>query len=98
MCNDPYFSELTLAALATEAKRQAARASSMSLNSVLPSVEHLGIIVLFHVDASLVLDLGEFGGTFLIHAVLEVAAHSAVSFSDLTEDVRLVRLAIKGLL
>ena len=72
--------------------------TSMSLNSVLPSVEHLGIIVLFHVDASLVLDLGELGGTFLIHAVLEVAAHSAVSLSDLTKDVRLVRLAIKGLL
>ena len=70
----------------------------MSLNSVFPSVEHSGIIVLFHVNASLVLDLGEFGGTFLIHAVLEVATHSAVSFTDLTEDISLVSLAIKGLL
>ena len=70
----------------------------MSLNSVLPSVEHRGIIVLFHVDASLVLDLCEFGGTFFIHAVLEIAAHSAVSLADLTEDISLVRLAIKGLL
>ena len=72
--------------------------SSMSLNSVLPSVEHSGIIVLFHADASLVLDLSEFGGTFLIHAVLEVAAHSAISLTDLAKDISLVRLAIEGLL
>ena len=73
-------------------------ATSMSLNSVLPSVEHSGIIVLFHSNASLVLDFSKFGGTFFVHAVLEVAAHSAVSLSDLTENVGLVSLFIEGLL
>ena len=73
-------------------------ATSMSLDSVLPSVEHSRIIVLFRSNASLVLDLGKFGGTFFVHAVLEVAAHSAVSLSDLAENVSLVSLFIEGLL
>ena len=73
-------------------------ATSMSLNSVLPSVEHSGIIVLFHVNASLVLNLCEFGGTFFVHAVLEVAAHSAVSLANLAKNVSLVSLTIVGLL
>ena len=72
--------------------------TSMSLNCVLPSVEHSGIIVLFHVNASLVLNLCEFGGTFFVHAVLEVAAHSAVSLANLAKNVSLVSLAIVGLL
>ena len=72
--------------------------TSMSLNSVLPSVEHSGIIVLFHTNASLVLNLCEFGGTFFVHAVLEVAAHSAVSFANLAKNVSLVSLTIVGLL
>ena len=73
-------------------------ATSMSLNGVFPSVEHLGIIVLFRVNASLVLDLGESGGTFFVHAVLEVAAHSAVSLANLAKNVSLVSLTIVGLL
>lgn len=72
-------------------------ATSMSLNSVLPSVEHSGIIVLFHLNASLVLDFSKFGGTFFVHAVLEVAAHSAVSLADLAENVSLMSLAIVSL-
>ena len=73
-------------------------ATSMSLNGVFPSVEHSGIILLFRANASLVLDLGKFGGTFFVHAVLEVAAHSAVSLSDLAENVSLVSLTIEGFL
>ena len=73
-------------------------ATSMSLNGVLPSVEHLGIILLFLANASLVLDLGKLGGTFFVHAVLEVAAHGAVSLSDLAENVSLVSLTIEGFL
>ena len=72
-------------------------ATSMSLNSVLPSVEHSGIIVLFHCNASLVLDFSKFGGTFFVHAVLEVAAHSTVSLADLAENVSLMSLAIVSL-
>ena len=72
-------------------------ATSMSLNGVFPSVEHLGIIVLFRVNASLVLDFGESGGTFFVHAVLEVAAHSTVSLADLAENVSLMSLAIVSL-
>ena len=71
--------------------------TSMSLDSVLPSVEHSGIIVLFHSNASLVLDFSKFGGTFFVHAVLEVAAHSAVSLADLAENISLVSLAIESL-
>ena len=55
----------------------------MTLDCALPSVEHLIIVVLFHVDASLVLDLGELGGPFLIHAILQVAAHRAVALTHL---------------
>ena len=73
-------------------------ATSMSLNGVLPSVEHLGIILLFRANASLVLDLGKLGGTFFVHAVLEVAAHSAVSLANLAKNVSLVSLTIVGLL
>ena len=73
-------------------------ATSMSLNGVFPSVEHLGIIVLFRVNASLVLDFGESGGTFFVHAVLEVAAHGAVSLTYLAKNISLMSLFIEGFL
>lgn len=56
------------------------------------------IILLFSIDAALVLNLCEFGSTLLVHAFLKVTAHSAVSFTDLSEDVRLVSLLVEGLL
>lgn len=49
---------------------------------------------MFAADASLVLNLGEFGSTLLVHAVLKLAAHGAVTFANLSEDIGLVHLAI----
>ena len=69
---------------------------SVTLDGVLPSLEHLVVILLFCADASLILDLGEFGGPLLVHAVLQVATHRAVSLAHLSQHVRLVRLFIQG--
>lgn len=55
----------------------------MTLDCALPSVEHLIIVVLFDIDAPLVLDLGQLGGPLLIHAILQVSAHSAVALTHL---------------
>ena len=70
----------------------------MSRHCIFPGIEHLIVIVLFSTDASLVLDFSEFGGTLFIHAILEVAAHSAVSLANLAKNVSLVSLTIVGLL
>ena len=67
----------------------------MTLNRVLPSLQHLVIILLFRTDASLVLDLGEFSGTLLVHAVLEVTTHCAITLTHLAQDIRLVRLLVE---
>ena len=68
----------------------------MSRHCIFPGIEHLIVIVLFSTDASLVLDFSQFGGTLFIHAILEVAAHSAISLTDLAEDVSLVGLLLVG--
>lgn len=70
----------------------------MPLHRALPRREQLVIIFLFVADTALVLDLGEFGGPLLVHAVLEVATHRAIAFTHLTQHIRLVRLAVKCLL
>ena len=67
----------------------------MTLDSVLPGLQHLVIICLFTLDASLVLNLGEFGGTFFVHAILEITAHGSITFSYLTKNISLVRLFIE---
>lgn len=67
----------------------------MTRDGVLPGLEHLVIICLFTLDASLVLDLGEFGSTFIVHAILEVTAHGAVSLTYLTKNISLMRLFIE---
>ena len=68
----------------------------MSLNCVLPSAEHLIIVVLFDVDAPRVLDFGELGGALLVHAVLQIASHRAVALTHLAQHVSLVRLLLVG--
>ena len=69
---------------------------SVAANSVLPGVKQLIIILLLAPDATLVLNLCEFGSALFIHAILEVAAHSAISLTDLAEDVSLVGLLLVG--
>ena len=70
----------------------------MALNSTLPGGEELVIILLLGADALLVLELGEFGGALLVHAVLQVAAHGPVALSYLAKHVRLMSLAVVCLL
>lgn len=70
----------------------------MTLHGALPSIEQLCIIALLSSDTPLVLDLSKFGSTFLIHAILEVAAHCTVTLTDLAEHVSLMRLALIGVL
>ena len=71
---------------------------SVTADCVLPGVEQLVIILLLASDAALVLDLCKFRSTFLIHAVLQVTAHSAVSLGHLTQHISLVSLLVEGLL
>ena len=71
---------------------------SVSLNSALPSLQKLVIILLFVCDAALVLDLSKLGSTLLVHAVLKVATHRAIPLSDLSKDVSLVSLLVHGFL
>ena len=71
---------------------------SVAANSVLPGVKQLIIILLLAPDATLVLNLCEFGSALFIHAILKVAAHGAVSLSDLAKDISLMRLLVKGFL
>lgn len=70
----------------------------MTLNSTFPGLEKAVIILLFALDASLVLDLSELCCTFLVHAVLEITAHSAISLTYLTENIGLVSLLVNSLL
>lgn len=67
----------------------------MALHRVLPGLEHLVIILLFRTDSSLVLNFGELCGTFLVHAVLEIATHSAVTLTHLAKNIGLVRLLVE---
>ena len=75
-----------------------ASSCSVTLNGVLPGVEELVVILLLAVDSALVLDLSKFGGTLLVHTVLELAAHSAITLIDLTKDISLVGLLVKSIL
>lgn len=44
----------------------------------------------------MVLNLGEFGSPLLVHAVLKLAAHGAITLTNLSKDIGLVHLAIHG--
>lgn len=65
---------------------------SVSVNSALPGVEHLLVVVLLGLDASLVLQLCKFSRALLVHNFLKFASHGAVALTDLTQDVGLVHL------
>ena len=67
----------------------------MSIDSALPSVKHLLVVVLFSLDAPLVLQLSELSGSLFIHNLLKFPAHCSVAFSNLTEYVRIVHLLCK---
>ena len=70
----------------------------MTLNSTFPGLEKTVIILLFALDASLVLDLSELCCTFFVHAVLKITAHSAISLTYLTENIGLMSLLVNSLL
>lgn len=70
----------------------------MSLDGALPSLEHLGVVSFLDVDATLVLKLCKLRGAFVIHFVLKVSAHGAVSLTNLAQDVSLVGLFVDGIL
>ena len=68
----------------------------MSIDRRLPGAEHLVVVVLFGSDASLVLDFGQFGGSFVVHAILEFAAHCPVALTDLAQNISLMGLLLVG--
>ena len=47
-------------------------------------------------NASLVLDFGQFGGSFVVHALLELPAHCPVALTDLAQNVSLMGLLLVG--
>ena len=68
----------------------------MSVDRRLPGAEHLVVILLFDSDASLVLNLGQFGGSFIVHSILELAAHRPITLSNLAQDISLMGLLLVG--
>jgi hypothetical protein len=66
------------------------------VNSALPGFEHVVVVVLFGLDAALVLKLSKLGSTLLVHNFLQVAAHGAVALANLPQDVGLVTLLSKA--
>ena len=68
----------------------------MTLHGVLPSAKHLSIIRLFNSNASLVLNLSEFGGALFVHAILQVTSHRAVTLTHLSKHICLMRLLLVG--
>lgn len=64
----------------------------MSVDSALPSVEHLLVVVLFGLNASLVFQLGQLRSSLLVHNLLEFASHGAVALANLSQHVSLVHL------
>ena len=66
----------------------------MTLNRVFPSSQHLIIVVLLDINASLVLNLGELSSTLLVHAILQIASHCAVTLTHLAQHISLVSLLL----
>lgn len=64
----------------------------MSVDSALPSVEHLLVVVLFGLNASLVLQLGQLRSSLFIHNLLKLASHGAVALTNLSQHISLVHL------
>ena len=67
----------------------------MSIDGALPSVKHLLVVVLFGLDAPLVLQLSELSSSLFIHNLLKFPAHGSVAFPNLTEHICLVHLLCK---
>lgn len=65
----------------------------MARDSVLPSLKHFLIGLLFGLNSASVFELGELSSTLLVHFFLKVPAHGSVTFVNLLEDVRLMSLA-----
>lgn len=65
----------------------------MTLDRVLPGLEHLFVVLLLLSNPASVLQLGELGSSFLEHALLEFSAHSPFSLAYLLKDIGLVSLA-----
>lgn len=59
-------------------------ACSVTVDSALPSVQHLLVVVLFGLDASLVFELSQLGGSLLVHNLLQFASHGAVTLTNLS--------------
>ena len=68
----------------------------MPRHCVFPGLEHLAIVVLLNANTPLILDFSEFSGAFLIHAVLKISTHGAISLTNLTKNISLVRLLLNG--
>ena len=66
----------------------------MTLNRVFPSSQHLIIVVLLDINASRVLNLGELSSTLLVHAILQIASHCAVTLTHLAQHISLVSLLL----
>ena len=76
------------------ALQKAGSSRSVPVDRRLPGVEHLVVIGLFGSNASLVLYFGQFGGSFVVHAILELAAHCPVALTDLAQNVSLMGLLL----
>jgi len=64
----------------------------VALDSALPGLKHIRVVILFVCDTSLVLKLGQFSSALVVHFVLQVATHSPVALTNLSQDISLVSL------
>jgi len=65
----------------------------VALDSALPGVEHLFVVLLLPVDSARVFQLCQFGGALLEHLFLKILAHGSFALADLAEDVGLMSFA-----
>lgn len=64
----------------------------MPIHSALPSVQHLLVVVLFGLNASLVLQLCQLRSSLFIHNLLKLASHGAITLTNLSQHISLVHL------
>lgn len=64
----------------------------MPVHSALPSVQHLRVVVLFDLNATLVLQLRQLRRSLLVHQLLQLTSHGPVALTHLSQHIGLVHL------
>ena len=66
----------------------------MTVDCTFPRVQHIAVVILFSLNAALVIEFSQLSCAFLIHNLLEITTHCSVPFANLSQNVSLVFVAI----